>query len=152
MEGVGQWIRETIGDDSLRQAANLAGLSPATLSRQVANESVTVETAVKIARTYQVSVIPALIILNVVTEDDISRFVSKAAVQDATDETLSTEVLRRMKIGSKFTANSKSQREAPTSVSADDSFDDDAIVARINAGVERVAAQRATPPIEEHFT
>lgn len=107
MEGVVQWIRETIGDDSLRQAANLAGLSPATLSRQVANESVTVETAVKIARTYQVSVIPALIILNVVTEDDIARFASKAAVQDATDETLSTEVLRRMKIGSEFTANSK---------------------------------------------
>ena len=33
-----------------------------------------------------------------------------------------------------------------------DVFDDDAIIARINAGVERVAAQQATPPIEEHFT
>lgn len=33
-----------------------------------------------------------------------------------------------------------------------DDFDDDAIVARINAGVEQVAAQEATPPIEEHFT
>lgn len=33
-----------------------------------------------------------------------------------------------------------------------DVFDDDAIIARINAGVEQIAAQQATPPIEEHFT
>ncbi len=47
--------------------------------------------------------------------------------------------------------------QAPKATDADsdtptDDFDDDAVIARINAGVERVAAQQATPPIEEHFT
>jgi DNA-binding helix-turn-helix protein len=95
-----QWIYETIGSDSLRQAALLASLSPATLSRQLTNKSVTVETAVKIARAYQVSVIPALMALDIMTENDIAEFASEAAIQDASDEVLSTEVLRRMKTGS----------------------------------------------------
>lgn len=100
MISIDQWIYETIGSDSLRQAASLASLSQATLSRQLTNKSVTVETAVKIARAYQVSIIPALMALGIVTENDISEFASEAAIQDASDEILSAEVLRRMKAGS----------------------------------------------------
>ena len=97
---IDQWIYEIIGSDSLRQAASLASLSQATLSRQLTNKSITVETAVKIAHAYQVSVIPALMALNIVTENDIAEFASEATIQDASDEALSAEVLQRMKAGS----------------------------------------------------
>lgn len=100
MARIEQWISEATQGDSLRQIASTAGLSAATLSRQTTNHSVTVETVVKIARAYQVSVIPALIALDVVTEDDIRRFAAEAAVQDADDDVLADEVLRRMKAGS----------------------------------------------------
>lgn len=89
-----QWIYETIGSDSLRQAASLASLSQATFSRQLTNKSITVETAVKIAHAYQVSVIPALMALDIVTENDIAEFASEATIQDASDEVLSAEVLQ----------------------------------------------------------
>ena len=66
---------------------------------------------------------------------------------------LSSEFLRRLK-----TKRSLEEKLQPantintTSGAPADDFDDDAIVARINAGVEQIAAQEATPPIEEHFT
>lgn len=97
---IDQWIYETIGSDSLRQAASLASLSQSTFSRQLTNKSITVETAVKIAHAYQVSVIPALMALDIVTENDIAEFASEATIQDASDEVLSAEVLQRMKASS----------------------------------------------------
>lgn len=63
---------------------------------------------------------------------------------------LSSEFLRRLK--TKRSLEEKLQPANTTNDGTADVFDDDAIVARINAGVERVAAQQATPPIEEHFT
>ena len=90
---IDQWIYETIGSDSLRQAASLASLSQSTFSRQLTNKSITVETAVKIAHAYQVSVIPALMALDIVTENNIAEFASETTIQDASDEVLSAEVL-----------------------------------------------------------
>jgi hypothetical protein len=162
---IDQWIYETIGSDSLRQAASLASLSQATLSRQLTNKSVTVETAVKIARAYQVSVIPALMALDIVTENDISEFASEAAIQDASDEILSAEVLRRMKAGSalinapideveqhlaehKRRKANKLKPEPKPDVSTE--MDHDAIIEQINAGKVKFAAQKHTPPLEEN--
>ena len=165
MISIDQWIYETIGSDSLRQAASLASLSQATLSRQLTNKSVTVETAVKIARAYQVSVIPALMALDIVTENDISEFASEAAIQDASDEILSAEVLRRMKAGSalinapideveqhlaehKRRKANKLKPAPKPDVSTE--VDHDAIIEQINAGKVKFAAQKHTPPLEEN--
>lgn len=102
MEKVETWIRETIGDASDREVAKLSGLGQSTLSRQRRDGTVTVETLVGIARAYQVSVIPALIALGVVTEKDIMIFSAQSRLSDASDEELADEVLRRMRSGSEL--------------------------------------------------
>lgn len=102
MDKVEKWIRSTVGQASDREIAKLANLGQSTLSRQRRDGSVTVDTVVAIARTYQVSVIPALIALGIVTESDISSFSAQSRLEDASDEEIADEVLRRMKNGSKL--------------------------------------------------
>lgn len=99
MRGIEHWIQETVGGASDREIARLADIGQSTLSRQRRENTVTVETAMKIARAYQVSVIPALLALGIVSEFDIEEFSSASSVSDASDETLIAEVLRRMKEG-----------------------------------------------------
>ncbi|ESU59388.1 hypothetical protein D881_01885 [Corynebacterium ulcerans NCTC 12077] len=104
MERIELWIRRTVGNASDREIGKLAQIGQSTLSRQRRDGTVTVETAVKIARAYQVSVIPALIALDVVTEDDLKEFAMDAAIEDADDDTLGREVIKRMKQGSALMA------------------------------------------------
>lgn len=102
MKQVETWIQETVGEASDREVAKLAGLGQSTLSRQRRDGTVTVDTVVAIARAYQVSVIPALLALGVVTEQDIISFSARARLEDASDEEIADEVLRRMKAGSEL--------------------------------------------------
>ena len=103
--------------------------------------------------------------LDIVTENDISEFASEAAIQDASDEILSAEVLRRMKAGSalinapideveqhlaehkRHKANELKPEPKPD-VSTE--VDHDAIIEQINAGKVKFAAQKHTPPLEEN--
>lgn len=170
MGNIEKWIQETVGEASDREIAKLAGIGQSTLSRQRREGTVTVETAVKIARAFQVSVIPALLAMKVVSEEDIRLFTADVALQDATDESLAAEVLRRMKAGSELMAQPISEVErklsAVHSVTPDNSkfeqmgtpdvdakqYDEDAILDGINAGTEKFAAQEATDPLEENYT
>lgn len=102
MEKVEAWIRDAVGDASDREIAKVAGLGQSTLSRQRREGTVTVETVVGIARAYQVSVIPALLAMGIVTENDVAKFSAQARLKDASDEELADEVLRRMKAGSEI--------------------------------------------------
>ena len=61
MTSINEWIDLVTDRSSDREIARLAQIGQSTLSRQRRDTTVTVETAVKIARAYQVSVIPALI-------------------------------------------------------------------------------------------
>ncbi|OOG30803.1 hypothetical protein BKD86_0212070, partial [Corynebacterium diphtheriae] len=74
MERIELWIRKTVGNASDREIGKLANIGQSTLSRQRRDGTVTVETAVKIARAYQVSVVPALLALDVLTEFDLKAF------------------------------------------------------------------------------
>lgn len=124
----------------------------------------TVETVVKIARSYQVSVIPALIALDVLNEYDMKSFSSTSSVLEATDEELVAEILRRMKAGSAewvdqpisvvendLVARRQRSNNATSDVRGDD-YDDDALIDRINAGIEPIAAQKRTEPLDENYT
>lgn len=97
-----QWIRQTTGDISLRKVATEAGISQATLARQIREDTLTAESVVKIARAYGVSVVSGLQAIGVITEDDVMPAAIEKALQDATDEQLADEVLRRMKAGSEI--------------------------------------------------
>lgn len=160
MTSINEWIDLVTDRSSDREIARLAQIGQSTLSRQRRDTTVTVETAVKIARAYQVSVIPALIALDIVTESDISDFASSASLQDATDVALADEVLKRMRAGSELMNAPISQVVKVTehphqlkNLHEDHSEPDyDAIVDGINADTEKFAAQKSTPPLEEHFT
>lgn len=166
MERIELWIRRTVGNASDREIGKLAQIGQSTLSRQRRDGTVTVETAVKIARAYQVSVIPALIALDVVTEDDLKEFAMDAAIEDADDDTLGREVIKRMKQGSVLMAmpigEAENQLEARRSAKRSENSpatpphvatpDYDAILDGINAGTEKIAAQKATDPLEENYT
>ncbi|VZH84154.1 hypothetical protein [Corynebacterium rouxii] len=166
MERIELWIRRTVGNASDREIGKLAQIGQSTLSRQRRDGTVTVETAVKIARAYQVSVIPALIALDVVTEDDLKEFAMDAAIEDADDETLGREVIKRMKQGSALMSmpigevenqlearrNAKLSRNSPATPPHVTTPDYDSILDGINAGTEKIAAQKATDPLEENYT
>jgi len=106
-----QWLRTFRGQDSDRQIALASGLPPTTLARQLREDTVTVETAVKIARAHQVSVVPALLALGVLTERDLEAYTSQMKVELVSDEELAAEVLKRMKRGGEIWDRPVSQVE-----------------------------------------
>lgn len=163
MERIELWIRKTVGNASDREIGKLANIGQSTLSRQRRDGTVTVETAVKIARAYQVSVVPALLALDVLTEFDLKAFSSSSGIMDASDEDLVAEILRRMKAGQADWAekpiseldtrrNAKRGNNSPTAPPHVTEPDYDAILDGINAGTEPIAAQKATDPLEENYT
>lgn len=162
MSRIEQWIRRTVGNASDREIARLAEIGQSTLSRQRRDGTVTVETAVKIARAYQVSVIPALLALEVLTEFDLKAFATSNGIMDASDEDLIAEVLRRMKAGQADWAHEPiseldekcRDRKLKASESTPDvaAPDYDALIERINSGEEKVAAQKRTESIEESWS
>lgn len=97
-----QWLSSFRGHDSDRQIALNSGLPPTTLARQLREETVTVETAVKIARAYQVSAVPGLLALEVLVEQDLEGYAAQMKMELLTDEQLAAEVLMRMKRGSEL--------------------------------------------------
>lgn len=97
-----QWLSSFRGHDSDRQIALNSGLPPTTLARQLREETVTVETAVKIARAYQVSAVPGLLALEVLVEQDLEGYAAQVKMELLTDEQLAAEVLKRMKRGSEL--------------------------------------------------
>ncbi len=102
MTSADQWIRQTVGDASLRKVAAEAGISQATLARQIREGTLTAESVVKIARAYGVSVADGLQAIGVLTEEDVLPISVEKALQEATDEQLADEVLRRMKAGNEI--------------------------------------------------
>lgn len=163
MEQLTSWLRSFRGTDSDRQIAINSGIPVATLARQLRDGTVTVETAVKIARAYQVSVVPALLALDVLTEFDLKAFSTSSGIMDASDEDLVAEILRRMKAGQADWAekpiseldtrrNAKRGNNSPTPPPHVTEPDYDAILDGINAGTEPIAAQKATDPLEENYT
>ena len=65
----------------------------------------------KIARAHQVSVVPALLALDVLTERDLEAYASQMKMELITDEELAAEVLKRMKRGGEIWENPVSQVE-----------------------------------------
>ncbi|MDO4630848.1 MAG: helix-turn-helix transcriptional regulator [Corynebacterium sp.] len=163
MSDINSWIDRTTNSASDREIARKIDLSQSTLSRQRRDDTVTADTAVKIARAYHVSAIPALIALDIIADSDIETFFSEAQFENVSDIQLATEVLRRMKTGQAKIMDqpiSEIERKVSTLEShrerlrrdEPDEIDHDVIIAGINAGTEKYAAQKTTPPLEEHFT
>lgn len=164
---VKRWLSESahrrITDQEI---ASILGVTRKTANKRL-NEGLPSDDLIRLCDKLGINQTLALVELGRLTHEDVLEYLDSEGqlLETADDAALVLELARRLVPKSKILEQTvrqtstddkpgarKFQREAPTSVSADDSFDDDAILARINAGVERVAAQKATPPIEEHFT
>lgn len=99
MTRIDQWVRDVTNGDSGRKIAKRSGIHPATLNRQLAENALTPEHVVRIARGYGASAVEGLLALGVLTHDDLTAASAAASLAAATDEQLMDEVLRRMKAG-----------------------------------------------------
>lgn len=91
-----EWYRRTVGDDSINQAAEHAGIQQATLNRQLKSGKLTPETVVAVARAYGKSAVKALLIQGLLRRDDVAVFARVEALESASDREIADEVWRRL--------------------------------------------------------
>ncbi|MDK8889877.1 hypothetical protein QQA05_00410 [Corynebacterium macclintockiae] len=94
-----EWL-EQITPDSVGIVAKKSGISPRTLHYQIAENKLSVENILKIAVTYNQHPLRALIKTGELAEHWSNAHDIEGALAAATDEQITDEVLRRMKLGS----------------------------------------------------
>ena len=90
------WVRAVGKGDSDRQIAVRAHIPTGTLGRQMANDLLSPDNIVAIARAYKVSPLDGLVALGLIEEDDIRRAAAGSSAADMTDEDILREVSRRL--------------------------------------------------------
>lgn len=93
-----EWLKAIGATDSLRDIAAHAGVSHATLSRQITSGRFLIETSIELARAYGVSPVSALVANGHLTPEEGGVTGVDVALQSATDEQLVIEIGRRMGI------------------------------------------------------
>lgn len=94
-----KWFRTVTQGDSVNAAAKASGLNQPTLSRQVNASTLSPDSVVAIARAYDADPIEGLIILGLITEEDVKRHGATVILADLTDQMLANEVWDRMQEG-----------------------------------------------------
>ncbi|WP_058120577.1 helix-turn-helix domain-containing protein [Actinobaculum massiliense] len=91
-----EWLEETIGDDSMSEAARKSGFPTSTLTRQIGRGNLSAEVAVAIARAYGVDVETALIRQGLITEEEVSSARKRYSLSTFSDKELAGEIARRV--------------------------------------------------------
>lgn len=94
-----EWLARVAGEDSTNAIATTAGIYTATLAKQIKRGRLSPEVIISIARGYKAPVLDALVSCGYLTEEEAAlkdRFGLAEALQDATDEQLLRELLRRI--------------------------------------------------------
>lgn len=92
-----EWLKSIGATDSLRDIATRAGLSHATLSRQIGDGRFLMDTTLRLARAFGVSPVAALVSNGHLTPEEAT-FDSATSLQTATDAELVMEVARRLDV------------------------------------------------------
>jgi hypothetical protein len=93
------WLKSIGAVESLREVASRAGVSHATLSRQISNGRFLFDTTLDLARAYGAPVVPALVANGHLTPTEGGMEGIEKALAAATDEQLVVEVGRRLGLG-----------------------------------------------------
>ena len=93
------WYAETVGTDSTNRVADRAGLVQTTLGRQLKSGKLSAETVVAVADAYGRDVLDALVILGLITREQIRRHGIREALAAASDEEIAEEVWKRLTDG-----------------------------------------------------
>lgn len=136
-----EWLTEQTGK-TLPEIAKDTGISRRTLYHQVERGKVTVENLTTIARTYNISVVQALLAANILVANDLNLPKVELALRRATDEQLTGEILRRLRNGSQAYDNT-----------VDEAIDTSSNVVEFQSGErdtpQKYAAKSGTPEPEE---
>lgn len=94
-----QWYDETVGGDSENAVAKKARINQRTLNRQRKSGRLSAETVVAVADAYGRDVLDALVILGLITREQIRRHGIREALAAASDEEIAEEVWKRLTDG-----------------------------------------------------
>lgn len=93
-----EWFQRVTRGDSNRRVSELASISPATLGRQLKDNSLSADLIIKIAAAYNESPVIALVDLGFVSARWLQDVGTTTALSKATDEELTDELLRRLRL------------------------------------------------------
>ena len=93
-----EWFKRVTRNDSNRRASELADISPATLGRQLKAGELSADLIIKIAQAYDESPVVALVDLGFISAKWMQEIGTTTALTRATDEELTDELLRRLKL------------------------------------------------------
>jgi hypothetical protein len=126
-----EWFKRVTRNDSNRRAADLANISPVTLGRQLKANELSADLIIKIAQAYNESPVVALVDLGFVSARWIQEVGTTTALTRASDEELTDELLRRLRLLDDQPVDDLASRRAGVPVSgSSDSMqgDDDGLV------------------------
>ncbi|WP_411697080.1 hypothetical protein ACLI1Q_000722 [Corynebacterium sp. LaCa191] len=125
-----EWFKRVTRNDSNRRAADLANISPVTLGRQLKANELSADLIIKIAQAYNESPVVALVDLGFVSARWLQEVGTTTALTRASDEELTDELLRRLRLLDDHPIDDLAARRAgaPMSGPHDSVDDDDGIV------------------------
>lgn len=164
---INSWLSSLPGAPTPTEAAKQAKIPHATLLRHAQRGETTAENVIAIARAYGVAPVDALVELGFLTSEEavserlgIREALKGATIQEKWDSLADDVDGQRLFIGhfprfSELDARLIGEVSRPKASGSTPDVaapDYDALIERINSGEEKVAAQEATEPLEEHFT
>ncbi|WP_455005623.1 hypothetical protein [Corynebacterium propinquum] len=93
-----EWFKRVTRGDSAREIARRAGLNNRTVARQISNEEFSTDIIIKVAEAYDESPVVALVDLGFMSSRWISEPGVLTALTRASDEQLTDELLRRLRL------------------------------------------------------
>ena len=111
------WFKRVTRNDSNRRASELAGISPVTLGRQLRSNDLSADIIIKIAQAYDESPVVALVDLGFISAKWMYEIGTTTALTRATDEELTDELLRRLRLIEDTPVNELAARRSNTTPS-----------------------------------
>lgn len=141
-----EWMKRVTRGDSYRRVAELAGVNDRTLANQMRAGELRPELVIKIAEAYEESPVIALVDLGFISARWITEPGVVTALSRATDEELTDELLRRLRLIEDEPVDQLAQRRSsrqrssvegvPYGAVADSSVDEDALRAEQEGDVD----------------
>ena len=148
-----EWFARITRGDSNRQVADRAGISDATLGRQLRADDLSADLIIRIAESYNESPVIALVDLGFMSARWVTEPGVVTALSRASDEELTDELLRRLNLLSDKPFDQVAEERSNVHrlhVGPDDEDEDEAALREANE--LRGAAQKRTPRLDEPDT
>lgn len=157
------WYKSLVGSDTEKAASDRAGITTSTLNRQLAKGHLSEGNVIAIARAYGANPVDALARTGYITAEEAAgngreiaellsdqELIRALALRINPDEEIWSQAFGTVVNETSKAASPSEKTDVQANVYDLDSRSHDDLIERINAGIEPVAAQEATEPLEEH--